>query len=164
MLEITNHKTYRPEDVFLEIVMRPSTMADLGTVKWILGGIAFVCLSLGLAFWAIGAGPVMPFMVIEVALLFAAYRFGVNQGRKMEVLSLSENELIVRKIGRSREAIRMQPYWSTIDLSQEPGQHMQLHLRSKGYYIEVGSLLAPIERQQLADALGRALQKIKGAI
>jgi uncharacterized membrane protein len=165
MLEFNHHDVHRPDEVFLEIIMRPSVMTQLSSVRWILGGIAFVCLALGMTFWSIGAGPVLPFMGIEIALLYAAYRFGVNHGQKIEVLSLSENDLIVRKRGQNKknnEAIRLQPYWANLELEREHGRHMRLHLRSKGYSIEIGELLAPAERQQLASVLDVELGKLKG--
>tara|TARA_B100000315_G_scaffold231608_1_gene243083 strand:- start:15633 stop:16133 length:501 start_codon:yes stop_codon:yes gene_type:complete len=165
MLDVIQHKTNTPDEVFLEIIMKPSNLAHLSIARRIFIVIAVVCISLGIAFWAIGAGPVLPFVGIEVVLLYAAYRFGVNHGRKSETLSLSENDLIIRKagFGKKLEAIRLQPYWSHLDLAENPGQHLRLSLRSKGYYIEIGSLLAPDERQLLAETLGSELQKLKGA-
>jgi len=165
MLDVIHLQVDRPGEVFLEIVMKPSDLSHLTIARRIFIFIAVLCISLGIAFWAIGAGPVLPFMGIEVGLLYMAYRFGVRHGRKTEILSLSENELIVRKagFGKKHEAIRLQPYWSHLDLERNPGQYMRLLLRSKGYFIEVGSLLAPKERQLLAETLRLELQKLKGA-
>ncbi len=165
MLDVIHHQAGRPGEVFLEIVMKPSDLAHLTIARRIYIGIAVLCISLGIAFWAIGAGPVLPFMGIEVALLYMAYRFGVRHGRKTESLSLSEDELIVRKagVGKKREAIRLQPYWSHLDIVEEPGRHARLSLRSKGYTIEIGTLLAPAERQLLAETLRAELQKLKGS-
>ena len=151
--------------MFLEIIMKPSDMAHLSIAQRIIIFIAVLCVSLGIVFWAIGAGPVLPFMGVEVLLLYMAYRFGVRHGRKTETLSLSKNELIVRKMGfgKKPEAIRLQPYWSHLYLEENSGQYMRLLLRSKGYFVEAGYLLAPEEHQLLAETLRSELQKLKGA-
>tara|TARA_B100002003_G_scaffold27808_1_gene23065 strand:- start:1303 stop:1479 length:177 start_codon:yes stop_codon:yes gene_type:complete len=57
----------------------------------------------------------------------------------------------------------LQPYCSHLDLEENPGQYMRLLLQSKGDFVEVGSLLAPEERQLLAETLRSELQKLKGA-
>ena len=165
MPNVIHHQAVRPSEVFLEIIMKPSDMAHLSIARRIFIFITVLCISLGIAFWAIGAGLVLPFMGVEVLLLYMAYRFGVRHGRKTETLSLSENELIIRKVGfgKKPEAIRLQPYCSHLDLEENPGQYMRLLLQSKGDFVEVGSLLAPEERQLLAETLRSELQKLKGA-
>ena len=99
MLDVIHHQADRPSEVFLGIIMKPSDMAHLSIAQRIIIFIAVLCISLGIIFWAIGAGPVLPFMGVEVLLLYMAYRFGVRHGRKTETLSLRKNELIVRKAG-----------------------------------------------------------------
>ena len=104
MLDVIHHQADRPSEVFLEIIMKPSDMAHLSIAQRIIIFIAVLCISLGIIFWAIGAGPVLPFMGVEVLLLYMAYRFGVRHGRKTETLSLSKNELIVRKAGFGKKS------------------------------------------------------------
>ncbi|MDP7600237.1 MAG: DUF2244 domain-containing protein [Rhodospirillales bacterium] len=99
MLDVIHHQADRPSEVFLEIIMKLSDMAHLSIAQRIIIFIAVLCISLGIVFWAIGAGPVLPFMGVEVLLLYMAYRFGVRHGHKTVTLSLSKNELIVRKAG-----------------------------------------------------------------
>ena len=99
MLDVIHHQTDRPSEMFLGIIMKPRDMAHLSIAQRIIIFIAVLCISFGIAFWAVGAEPVLPFMGVEVLLLYMAYRFGVRHGRKTETLSLSKNELIVRKAG-----------------------------------------------------------------
>ena len=89
MPNVIHHQAVRPSEVFLEISMKPRDMAHLSIARRIFIFIAVLCISFGIAFWAVGAEPVLPFMGVEVLLLYMAYRFGVRHGRKTKTLSLS---------------------------------------------------------------------------
>ncbi len=83
-----------PDPVLPAVTLRPGGN-DLNLAKIILLLFGGLCMIVGTIFWLIGAGPVLPFMGIEVVLLYAAYRFGQNRTRLCEKIALTERALLI---------------------------------------------------------------------
>jgi uncharacterized membrane protein len=141
----------------LEIRMIPGVVERLAAIRWLLGLFAGICVTLGLIFYAVGAGPVLGFMGLEVLLLAAAYQFCRCNSRTREFVVLTGKDLFVRKIDRwgSESILRFQPQWLNVDLAGK------LTLSSKGRAVEVGSFLTPGERRRAFDALQDGLQRLR---
>lgn len=141
----------------VELRMIPGVVERLAAIRWLLGLVAGACVFVGLVFYAVGAGPVLGFMGLDVALLVAAYQFCRRNSRVRETVYLSDRDLFVRKIDRwGQESImRFQPQWLNVDLSGK------LTLSSKGRSVDVGSFLSPPERRRAFDALTDGLHRLR---
>lgn len=117
----------------------------------------------GAWFMAKGAWPVFGFCALEVFAVWWAFRVNYRAARAYETVQLSEGELRVRRVdakGRTK-AVSLQPYWVRLALSEAPDSSTKLHLVSHGRKVEVAAELSPPERADFANALDRALAKLK---
>ncbi len=117
----------------------------------------------GLAFYAIGAWPVVGFLGLDVLLIYLAFRASYRSARVVETLRLTHSALTVRhtdRWGRS-QSCRLQAAWLQILMDDPPEHDSQLTLRSHGRSLTIGSFLTAEERLDLARALRRALEEAR---
>ena len=159
---IDSKKDADTETVLLAVTMTPGSINDLNVVRTILLLFAGLCLIVGIIFWLIGAGPVLPFMGIEVVLLYAAYRFGLNRTRISEKIALTERALTIQRTDRKgrRQSLSFEPYWLALKTIEEPGRLAKLMLTCKGQKTELGAFLAPSERLELSRLLETSLKRL----
>lgn len=112
----------------------------------------------------IGFWPVSGFLVLDLLGLFIALQVSYRRGRSFEEVVLTPIELLLRKVthrGACREW-RLNPLWTRLDHETDEEYGLQrLAVVSRGERIDVGRDLSPDEREQFADAFGRALAEVK---
>lgn len=141
--ELTPHRSLPPQGFML-----------------LMGLICVISFLAGLAFYAVGAWPVVGFLGLDVLLIYLAFRASYRSARIVETLSLTRSALTVRhtdRWGRSQTR-RLQAAWLQVLMDDPPEHDSQLTLRSHGRSLTVGSFLTPEERLDLARALRRALE------
>ncbi len=146
-----------------EACLRPHRSLGRRGFVILMGAVAAVSLLASMRFWIIGAWPVSAFFVLDVALLWGAFKLNNHAARRFEAVELREDELVVRQVdprGRER-ATRFQPYWVRVERPDPELLHSQLVLRSHGRSLAVGSFLPMEERIAFADALGEALRRFR---
>ena len=145
--------------VFLEIRMAPNIVAYLRQNALLLSIFGGMCVIVGGLFWLAGAGPVLPFMGIELVLLYMAYRFGYNRAKRRERLTLSGSAFRYQSRdhrGRERD-VTFEPYWLKFHTETVPGRVGRLFASARGETVEIGNFLGPDEREEVAHTLARAL-------
>jgi uncharacterized membrane protein len=125
-----------------------------------ISAISFVT---GVFFVIKGAWPVTGFFGLDVLLLYIAFRINYRAARLYETVRLTEETLVVERVGpgRRRKSWSFQPYWLRISMDDPPKHASQLILASHGRAIALGTFLAPAERAELARALDNALQRAR---
>lgn len=117
----------------------------------------------GMIFLLEGAWPIFAFCVLDLVLVWWAFRANYRAARAHETVQLSDDELLVRRVdqhGRIK-AFSFQPYWVRLDLVENNDESTNLYLRSHGKSLELAHVLSPPERLQFARALQTALRKLK---
>jgi uncharacterized membrane protein len=118
-----------------------------------------VSFTAGLAFFLMGAWPVVGFMGLDVALIYGAFRINYRRARMFEQVVLTRDLLVVRRVdprgGETRWAF--QPYWLQVRMDDPPEPDSRLTLRSHGKSLAIGDFLSPAERLSLAKELQRHL-------
>jgi len=129
----------------------------------LMAGVAVISFVAGLAFFLVGAWPVVGFLGLDVLLIYLAFRASYRSARQSERVSLTERELVVERTSAYGSVSRwaFQPYWVRIDLTETPGPDTTLVLRSHGRSLTIGGFLSPPERAEFADALEQALAPLK---
>ncbi len=161
--EIVDHPPSDKAPLLFDAVLAPHrSLSPRGFcfVMVVACGLNFV---LGLAFFLMGAWPVVGFLGLDMLLLWGAFRLSYRSGRLRETLQLSRNSLMVRRTlpsGRAREW-RFQPYWLRVEIDTGPPDRTRLTLASHGRRLIIGAFLAPDERIELAQALKDALGKLR---
>ncbi len=129
----------------------------------VLAGLSFV---VSLIFVLYGAWPVMPFFGVDVLLVYLAFRINYRRAKLREELRLTEESLIVERVGIKGERARwqFQPFWLRLIFEEKDEHTNRLVLASHGRSLVVGSFLGPAERRSVArglkDALGRWRERL----
>jgi uncharacterized membrane protein len=118
----------------------------------------------GLAFWMMGAWPVVGFFGLDIALVQLAFRMNYRAARAAEEIELTPSCLTVRKVtpgGRATEA-EFNPFWTKLEIDRVPEIGVvALRLASHGRRVSLGSFLGPAEKEDFAEAFGAALAKAR---
>ena len=145
----------------IDLTLRPNRSLSRVHARWLVAGVAGVFLVGAARFLALGAWPVLPFMAVDVGLLWWAFRASYRSGRAYETIVLDADDLTVRKVaadGRERR-FRLEPFWARTRLERLPSGDNRLLLASRGVRVTLGQCLSPPEREGvhavIADGLAR---------
>ena len=118
----------------------------------------------GIAFYRIGAWPVLGFCGLDVLLVYLAFRANYRSALLTETIEITAADLTVRaRDKRGREKTwQVNPYWLRVDLKELAGGVSELRLASKGRVLAVGRFLSDPERRDLAVALRQAIAVLRG--
>jgi uncharacterized membrane protein len=147
-------------------VLRPHR--SLSSTGFVLVMMALVACSFaaGLAFWLMGAWPVVGFFGLDILLVQFAFRMNYRSARAKEEISLSRDRLTVTRIaasGRTSEA-EFNPYWTRLEVDRRPDFGViALRLASHGRRFVIGASLGPRQREDFATAFTAALQEVRTA-
>jgi uncharacterized membrane protein len=126
-----------------------------------LAGISFAT---GIAFFLIGAWPVLGFFGLDVALVYVAFKLNYRSGRLYETVELTPAKLTWTRVHPSgrREQFDCNPYWTRVNLREWPDGRTDLRLIAQGKELVFGRFLTDDERRQFASALRGALVDARG--
>ena len=126
--------------------------------------ICVVSFGTGLMFYMIGAWPVLGFMGLDVALIYAAFKLNYRSGRLYETVDLRPDVLTVTRVQPSGKAQSwsFNPYWVRLKLEERIGRSSELSLASHGDRLVLASFLSDPEREDFARALSRRAGGRKG--
>ncbi len=127
--------------------------------------VSVVTIFAGAAFLMIGAWPVVGFLGLDALLIFTAFQLHKRSARLYETVELTEDELRITRTypsGRS-ESWSFNPYWAKLELVDTERSGKALVLGSHGRTISFGSFLTDEEKSSFAEALGIALQDMRGS-
>lgn len=117
----------------------------------------------GTAFYLLGAWPVAPFLGLDVALVWWAFRKNYSDALKEEQIEVTAHELILKRFDhdRQREERHFTRAWVKVELEEDKDRELigSLYLRFKGERTEIGQFLAAHDRKQFAEILRGALAK-----
>jgi len=151
------------EPMLLDLVLYPHRSLSPQGFTILMAAIAAVSFCAGLAFFLMGAWPIVGFFGLDVALIYWAFKASYRSGRAREIIRLTPRELTVERVAPSgrRKRWTFQPYWLRVALEERPGRASRLTLRSHGREFAIGDFLTPAERDEVAAALRFALAKCR---
>jgi uncharacterized membrane protein len=142
-----------------DLELRPNRSMPQRHFWLLMAGVAAIFALMGLRFLFLGAWPILPFMLADLALLWWAMRASYRSGRASEHLRLDEDGLELVRIaphGRARRT-RIEPMWATVELERLSDEENRLWLRSRGDLHPLGQFLSPAERAEIAQVIERGL-------
>ena len=131
----------------------------------LMAGVCIISFGAGLAFFLVGAWPVIGFLGADVLLIYLAFKINYRRGRLVERVQITPESLTVTRTwpgGQSRRW-QFQTTWLQVLLDDPPRNDSPLVLRSHGKTLTIGSFLTKQERVDLAQALRRALLNTRQA-
>lgn len=131
----------------------------------LMGGISAVSFATGLAFYSIGAWPVLGFFGLDILLIYGAFRLNYRAARIYETIELSLDELRLTRVlpsGRA-QSWSFNPYWVRLELDEHETRASLMRLRSHGRALTFGNFLSNDEKRGFVKELGTALQAMRSA-
>ncbi len=130
---------------------------------WMIAGVAVIFLLMGLRFLALGAWPILPFMLFDVALLWWAMRASYRSGEAVEELRLDSSGLELVRISPlgHRQRTLLEPHWARVELEETGEQQNRLWLRAGSRREPVGGFLSPPERVEIARIIEDGLNRFQ---
>lgn len=150
--------------LFLDITLYPQRSLKPDHARKLLLGIAVLCGLASLRFLALGAWPVVVFLLLDVVAIGLAFWISYRRGRAFETIQLSETDLIISHSdagGRLRHW-RFEPYWTRVRLGTRGADKNILEVSHHAKRVEVGNFLTPTERYKIKAMLCEALERWKG--
>jgi len=129
-----------------------------------IGVVSFVA---GIAFWMMGAWPVLGFFGLDVLVIYWAFRINFRSADATEDIVVTPSELRVRRVSHRGHLIEwsFNPLWVQLEQTGDPEFGIErIYLVSRGRRVSVGQFLGPDEKASFAKALLAALQTAKRGI
>jgi uncharacterized membrane protein len=126
--------------------------------------LSMISFTTGALFAVAGAWPVMGFLTLDLALIYAAFHINYRRQRIYETLRLTEDTLVVERVraGRRTESWEFQPYWLRVAVDDGLRHKSALILTSHGRTLEIGKFLTAGEKYDVARALDTELGRLHG--
>src|SRR3954468_23830360 len=118
----------------------------------------------GVAFWIMGAWPVLGFFGLDILAIYWAFRINYRRGDATEDILVTASELRVRRVSHRGHVVEwvLNPVWVQLDQKVHAEFGIErLYLVSRGRRVSIGSFLGPDEKASFAKALMAALQAAK---
>ncbi|MDX2155950.1 MAG: DUF2244 domain-containing protein [Hyphomicrobiaceae bacterium] len=125
----------------------------------LMSAISLVSFVAGLAFYLMGAWPVVGFFGLDLAVIYLAFRLNYRSGRLRETVELVPEALTVTRFHPSgrREEFSFNPYWVRVELLEGRDGRTDLKLRLHDRAVSFARFLTDDERRDLANSLTAAL-------
>ncbi|WDS34810.1 DUF2244 domain-containing protein [Pseudoxanthomonas sp.] len=142
-----------PEGRGTQLTLRPPRALDASQFMQLFAACSALMLGAAAVGWWAGNVFAPLFAVLHSALVGLALRAAWISGQRDEVIAIGPELVEVRRSAQPAPAFRAHPYWVRLGVG---GEGERITLSSSGRHVEVGALLGPDERKQLATQL-RAL-------
>ena len=129
-----------------------------------VGAVSFIA---GVAFWMMGAWPVLGFFGLDVLVIYWAFRINFRSAEATEDIVVTPTELRVRRVSHRGQVMEwtLNPLWVQLEQTGDPEFGIErLYLVSRGRRVSVGYFLGPDEKASFYKALLAALQTAKRGI
>ncbi len=145
-------------------VIRPHRSLSRGSFQTLMWLSCLVTAAAGIPFLMLGFWPIVGFLVLDLTILYLAFRSNFRDAEGFEEVELTPLELLVRHVtprGEEREW-RFNPLWTRLTRENDDEYGLQrLALVSRGESLVIARELSPPERESFAEELSRALSRVK---
>src|SRR5436305_3222911 len=127
----------------------------------VVGAVSFAA---GLAFWLMGAWPVLGFFGLDALAIYWAFRINFRHAKASEEISVTPCELRLRRVSHRGHVVEfvLNPLWVQLDQKTHAEFGIEkLYLLSRGRRVSIASFLGADEKASFAKALTAALQAAK---
>jgi len=126
--------------------------------------LSVVSFAAGVAFWLMGAWPVLGFFGLDVLATYWAFRVNFRRAEASEEIVVTASELRVRRVSHRGHIVEwvFNPLWVQLDRKTHAEFGIErLYLVSRGRRVSIGNFLGADEKASFAKALMVALQAAK---
>jgi uncharacterized membrane protein len=142
----------------MDAVLTPHRSLSQRGFARLLGGFALLNMMISLIFVSQGAYPVAAFLILDVILLWLAFRMNYKAGQEEERVRVAPLYLhVFRRDPKGRAAHWVvSPLWARVSADRAA-----VRISSAGKTVLVGQFLSPDERVAFSKALSEALSAAK---
>ena len=122
--------------------------------------VSAVSFAAGVAFWWMGAWPVLGFFGLDLLVIYWAFRINFRRAGASEEITVTPSELRVRRISHRGHVAEwvVNPLWVRLEQESDAEYGIErLYLVSRGRHVSIGHFLSPGEKASFAKALMAAL-------
>lgn len=132
----------------------------------LMTALCLINFAVGIAFWLMGAWPVLLFCGLDVALIYLAFKINYRAGRAYETVDLTPELLTVTSVtpSGSRRSLAFNPYWVRVALHQHHDGRTELELAHHDQRLVFARCLNDDEKRAFADALRTALARSRTSV
>jgi uncharacterized membrane protein len=144
--------------------LTPNRSLSRRGLRIVIATVAILASILGMAFFSLGAWPVVGFMGLDVLLVWWALSASMRDGRRYERVALWPDQLELSRVGPNgkEEMLRFDPFFVKLVIDRDYNERTTaLHLRTRDSDTEIGSFLNPDDKASFAKAFGTALKKAR---
>ncbi len=148
------------------IILRPNRSWTWRANTYFVGTLMAVSLLVGFAFTAQGFWVILPFTVLEMAILTSCLYYCVRRTHTMEVLHLNQDRLVFeRGINQPTQRFSFERYFTRffVEPAAHPWYRKKIELKDRNRALEVGRFLSDEEKDQLVVELRGVIHKLDNA-
>lgn len=145
----------------VSFVVRPNRSLPVAGMVALFVGLSALPLAIGIAFAVMGVWMVLPFAMLEVAVLAVLIRWLYRHIDDCELIVIGpERVQVTRRAGSNETRHDFQRYWARVRLDRGRTQRdpSRLRIGSHGRYIDIGAGINEEDRATLAAELRQALR------
>ena len=142
------------------IILKPNASWSWRANLYVLYTLMGISVSIGVGFLLMGAWLVLPYSMIEMAVLTACIVYCVRQCNRKEVITISEDEVLVQRgIYKPMEHWNYKRMWARfmVRAPRHPWDPAVVSIRSHGKELELGSFLSKRDKSALIEQLRRVV-------
>jgi uncharacterized membrane protein len=150
----------RPQPKLFSALLKPHRALSHKAFLVLMGCLGTISFAAGIGFWMMGAWPVFGFFGLDLLAVYIAFRVVFARGRASEEISITPNELRIRRTSHRGDVAEwvLNPLWVRLEkiVHAEFGIE-RLYLVSSGRRVSIASFLGADEKASFANALTAAL-------
>jgi uncharacterized membrane protein len=145
------------------LTIAPNAPASPWPMRLVVLSLAAISFMTGLAFWHLGAWPIIGFFGLDILLVILAFRLSARRMHYREEVRVGPEDLQVAKIAPSGQTAwwRLPTAWTQVRLIDDGPRGERLVLSSHGQGLALADCLIPDERKRVAEALKSALNTVR---
>lgn len=149
--------------VLLDLTLTPNRSLSRDHARLLVLAVGGLFLVGSIRFLLLGMWPVIPFLVLDVALLAWALRANYRSGGRHERLVLAGDALTLTRVSPWGEAEVevLEPFFTRVQIEETPLGDALLYLTARGRRLLVGSFLSAPERREVGAVIREALARYR---
>tara|TARA_B100000963_G_scaffold186999_1_gene162673 strand:- start:2502 stop:2978 length:477 start_codon:yes stop_codon:yes gene_type:complete len=126
-----------------------------------LGSIAFVCITIAVVFFILGAYLILPFAGLEITILFTAFYLSFKWSSKKEKIFISDEIVKIEK-GTNKLEYQWEEFrtFTSFNVQKDKDKFMRLSFRSKGEDVYVGEFLNEEDKKILKECVSEIIHEL----
>jgi uncharacterized membrane protein len=160
-----NNNPNRAHEPFRAVLTPHRSLGPRGFAM-LMAALCLINFVVGVAFWWLGAWPILVFCGLDVLLIYVAFKLNYRAAQAYEQIEVTPERLTVTSVepnGRAT-AFEFNPYWVRVNLSEHHDGRTELELSHHGRRLVFGRCLTDDEKRAFATVLREAIAKARGAV